>query len=421
MLVVSRRRDARLAGRMPRSDEFGSPGRVLVVGPGPDRGPFLGIAPPGRPGPDRFSGGMALRDLPAFHLIRVPARFNLFASLCAAALIAAAGLKHLLARLERPGRQVGRVRDSLPLAIADLAMVPFRRSPSPPCRPLSWIRGAMRGELLLELPLLASTRTARRTRCAATGSRFIACGPPPAIAPTPTPATTRRSSTTRPSTPTHPEGRLPPASRGGLVRDQRRCRCPRLPLAVPDREPGGLPRPAPRAGSSSPSSGSTWIGSEALLRDAIVHEDSAATVYARSRLKPPSRPTLIHADGWRSGGWPSEHFVHAGKSGERLGLQPRPGREPSFSWASAFLRPRTGRLLSGDRELARWHVEPGDAKTHASPPVSASCGAAFPFAIRQRRRGASHPPPRGGRPKATCRPLGAGVASDRPDPGPGGD
>ncbi len=66
-----------------------------------------------------------LRDhfLP-FHLIRVPARFCLFASVCASILMAA-GLKHLLGRLpDRRWRAAVLVAVTV-LAVADLAMVPY--------------------------------------------------------------------------------------------------------------------------------------------------------------------------------------------------------------------------------------------------------------------------------------------------------
>ena len=85
----------------------------------------LGVAKLGLP------AGWIYGAFPPFHLIRVPARFNLFAAVCAA-VPAAAGLADLLARIGRPTTRAIVATACAGLMLADLAMVPFETSVIPP-------------------------------------------------------------------------------------------------------------------------------------------------------------------------------------------------------------------------------------------------------------------------------------------------
>lgn len=88
----------------------------------------------------------------AFSPIRVPARYNLFAAV-AAALLAAAGLRHLLHRLPNRFARVAVYCVLVVLAVADLGSVPYHGMSIPPMpAAYRWIKEHDRNATLLELP-----------------------------------------------------------------------------------------------------------------------------------------------------------------------------------------------------------------------------------------------------------------------------
>lgn len=106
------------------------------------------------------------------------------------------------------------------------------------------------------------------------------------------------------------------------------------------------------------------------LAEAIVFEDEATVAFDRARLEPPQRPTLICTEGWR------ERFLRRGRysaiatEDARLMLfNPTPERALRLKLtASAFIKPRTVRLLADGRELACWRVQPTESADFVSPP-----------------------------------------------------
>ncbi len=95
---------------------------------------------------------------PPFHLIRVPARFNLFAA-AVAVVPMAAGLRAILHRVRWDTVRVGLLIGMTAVTLADLAMVPF---PSAPIPPLPAVYADLKRDhptaTILDAPLFDSTR-----------------------------------------------------------------------------------------------------------------------------------------------------------------------------------------------------------------------------------------------------------------------
>jgi hypothetical protein len=315
---------------------------------------------------------------PPFRLLRVSSRFNIYAGLFAAVL-AAAGLKHLLSRL--PGRcaRGGVFAGICTLAVADLAMIPFHPEQIPPM-PAAYARIFTRHPeaALLEFPLVASASShplmsvciywqaqhRGRTSAGYTGfpnSRFdtLILHDSPFAA-----ATMERA------------GYLqdPERAHFGLVANTRFLDYAWLYLAANHFDYLVLHH----ARAFFPGMDLHLERLEPLLRHARVFEDAATTVYDRARLEPPAQPTLVRLDGWRSTGWPDRLQFVADRHAH-LALYSPDGERPMtlVVHASAFRRPRWVRLVEGDREFACWRIDPGESRSYASPPFR------LPFGVHQ--------------------------------------
>jgi hypothetical protein len=108
---------------------------------------------------------------------------------------------------------------------------------------------------------------------------------------------------------------------------------------------------------------------KALLEEAKVYEDEATTVFEQAKLPPPSRPTLLCTEGWnRRLAWQDRYTCVVGKAGRLSVYNPEPDTDLTLTLeASAFRRARSVRVLAGDRELARWQVEPDVLREYTSP------------------------------------------------------
>ena len=96
---------------------------------------------------------------PPFHLIRVPARFNLFAAVCAVVPVAAA-FRHLLGRIEARGWKGAAVALIAMATVADLSIVPFPTETIPAMSPIyrDLVRDAPHATLL-EAPLFPTSKS----------------------------------------------------------------------------------------------------------------------------------------------------------------------------------------------------------------------------------------------------------------------
>ena len=134
----------------------GSGRRLPVVGPGAVRRPLARRVLEGRVLQDRLPSAWLCKIFPLYRATRVPARFNLFAGVLAG-VVAAAGLRHLLARLPRPWRGSPCSGDCPP---ARSPTWPWSRSgwnPSRPCPPAyAFLKQRNPKATILEIPYLGS-------------------------------------------------------------------------------------------------------------------------------------------------------------------------------------------------------------------------------------------------------------------------
>jgi hypothetical protein len=105
-----------------------------------------------------------------------------------------------------------------------------------------------------------------------------------------------------------------------------------------------------------------------------VFEDQDAIVYDADKLKPPTHPTMLCTEGWRLG-WHekrlrvSESVAHIRVYNPDAATPLRLGLE-----VKAFRGPRTVRLMAGERELARFSINAIGFQTVQSAPFSLPAG-----------------------------------------------
>jgi hypothetical protein len=320
--------------------------------------------------------GALLWHLPAFQLIRNPARFNLLATICAAVL-AAAGLRQLLADCRRPWARSALIVVLSVLVVADLGVGSFTGSavPAMPACYRALTAGARR-PALLEAPLICSGAPWHLT---------ASCGYWQSI---------HRAKTTAGysghdnddfdyrlyiSSPfaaprlADPGYLLDPEAMGiDMVRDVRfddyvwlYINVHRFDYVVLHQWPGSVPETPVRLDRL-----------KARLHPALVAEDSATAVYDPSRLSRPIRPVLLAKGGWllRSK-WRGGDCAAVARVAELAAYNPEPDRELTLTMeAEALRKSRTVRLRFGSRELARWTVQSGRIESYVSPPFRLPAG-----------------------------------------------
>jgi hypothetical protein len=316
--------------------------------------------------------GMWLWDhvLP-YRCTRVPARFNLLAAVCAAVL-AAAGMRNLLERIARPRRRAVVYVALVALAVADLAMVPFpsvRVRPMPACYRAILARDP--SATFLDVPIFLSDTCHELNSCrlywqsfhgASTSAGYsgrpnrdyddrIVDGSPFAIAEFASPDFLKSDD----------------ARAFGIVHDAHSLDYAWLFLHAHDYRYAVVPRWRPVLDDFPIS----FDRLEALWRPAQVFSDADAAVYDRARLPAPTHPTLLCDGGFHlRRGWPEPATSLLERRGRVLVYNPEPERPLEFVLeASAFRKARTVRLIEGDREVARWQVNPGETRTYSSPPL----------------------------------------------------
>jgi hypothetical protein len=314
------------------------------------------------------------KRFPPFRLIRVPARFNIYASLFAAVL-AAAGLEHLLARLPRPSLRAAAFAGFCALAVADLAMVPFTLI-TLPAMPASYARIFTNHPeaSVLEIPLMGSNiaqplpaicgywQSRHRGRTSGGYSAFpnarfdtlmVHDSPFDAY------AMARDDYLLDPENATF-----------GLVADVRFLDYVWLLMSVNHFDTIVLHASEPFFTEDL-----HLDRLKPLLRHAQVFADSSTTVYDRSLMDPPHRPTLARGEGWRSSGWPGP-IHHVAERDAVLPVYNPDGERPVVLTveASAFLKPRRVRLVEGDREFASWRIVPGESRVYSSRPFHLPSG-----------------------------------------------
>ncbi len=310
----------------------------------------------------------------AFRPIRVPARFNLFVAVCAA-VVAAAGLKHLLASLPNRGWRAVAFGGIVVLALADLSSVPFGSSPPPPM-PAAYDYVLKRDPraAILESPqcnygfhLPAACTYWQSTHGGRTSAGYTAS------------LNLRQEHLLVENSPftaallAKPEYLAEPRiAMLDIVRDVDFSDYAWLYLNYHDFRFVVLHQ---RSGSF-PEAPVRLDRIKERMAPARVFEDEATAVYDASLFKPPSRPTALCTEGWRyRADWKGRHVRLTGSSARLAIYNPDPGRELSLILeAVSYRKPRHVRLVANGVEVASWEVGPGEFKTFESPSFALSAG-----------------------------------------------
>jgi hypothetical protein len=321
---------------------------------------------------------------PPIRLTRVPSRFCMLASVFAS-VIAAGGLRNLLARV--PG---GRVRASIlgvltVATVADLGNVPFSRVPLPePPGCYAFIRERDPAARILEVPFFGSGGSFLNLTCLYWQSRH-------------------RLTTSAGSSGRHNELLDRTITDGspflahrladpGYLADPDKLNLDltntlefngylwayltlhRFDYVVLHQWKGSIPG-RPYEGPVPP--GPVRLDRvKALLKDCQVYEDGETVVYARSLLKPPTRPVALTLPDWPGRtAWKGRWNSALPQTARFLVYNPDAGAEIALQLdAATFGDGETVRLLSGPRELARWQVGPGDYQSEYTPPFRLDAG-----------------------------------------------
>ncbi len=308
---------------------------------------------------------------PPFHLIRVPARFNLFAAICAA-VPASAALADLMGRIKGPAARFLVITALGGLTLADLSMVPFETATIPPMpqvyRDLTYRNPEM---ALVDAPMFGSNEGQvfsslwgywQSDHRARTTAGY------PGLPNAPFEAEIVRASPFWAGRLVDANYLIDPASeRFGAVE------------GVDARDYAWLYLTAHKfdhvvfhqGPSIDPKYASGTERIKKLLAEAKVFEDADVAVFDRDRIQTPTRLTWLCGEGFRPALARSETWAYGVLRKARLvTFNPTPGRQAvlTLNRASAFAHPRVVRLSEGTRELARWKVEPGAARTIESPP-----------------------------------------------------
>jgi hypothetical protein len=307
---------------------------------------------------------------PPFHLIRVPARFNLFAAVCAT-VPASAALGDILERLRGPRLRVVSLAGCFVLMTADLSMTPFPTAPIP-AMPAIYRDLAARnpGATLVDAPMFGASegqlfsslwgywQSIHRMKTTAGYPGLTNVPFDSEIVPT-SPWWSKRM--TDPSFLSEPD-----REHFGSVAE------------VDARDYAWLFLKAHRIDHVVIHQG-VWIDpryasgsarAKALLAEARSFEDENVAVYDLDRLRPPARLTWLCSRGWRIGRDPSSGSFGALRRARLVVFDPTGDRplRVGLGEVSAFGRSRVVRLSEGDRELTRWTVETGTPRDLESEP-----------------------------------------------------
>jgi len=115
---------------------------------------------------------------------------------------------------------------------------------------------------------------------------------------------------------------------------------------------------------------------EMLLSDALIYNDDKTAVFDRDRLPKPTRPVFLYDRGWnhrviRKGAL----TIMLAQVGRVLVYNPDPNRPLTLTLdASAHKAPKRVTLRADGQEVTRWTVQPSETALLASPPMTLSEG-----------------------------------------------
>jgi hypothetical protein len=115
---------------------------------------------------------------------------------------------------------------------------------------------------------------------------------------------------------------------------------------------------------------------EELLKDTKVYEDADTTVFDRDLLPEPSQPVMLYAQGWGDRTFsPTGSICMLDRSASVIIYNPNSNQPLAFGLeVTANQKPRRVTLKSNGFELVRWTVSPNEKKVLVSPPLSSLAG-----------------------------------------------
>jgi hypothetical protein len=305
----------------------------------------------------------------AFRMIRVPARFNLLAAVFAA-VIASAGLGHLLGRVSRPARRAAIVLGTVALAVVDLSMIPFRAvalPEMPAC--YAFLRQRDPNATWLELPQFPSASASELNAMAAYWQSFHRGRTTAGYG---AHANERFDDLVGLTTPFNAYDLLNPhhLDDNGLGRVTIASRLSMRDYAWLFLKAFDIRYVILHKWDGARSGLSLHLDAlREMLAPGRIHEDAQTIVYDRDRLPAPSKPVLVCTEGWRrSFVWQARLTRVVGREGKLLVYSPGPEWPITLEMEAASLyRPRSVRVRAGGRERANWTVPAGTLATVSSP------------------------------------------------------
>ncbi len=310
-----------------------------------------------------------------FRMIRVPARFNLFASV-AAAVVAAAGLRHLLAKLPSRPARVAAFGALAAVALADLSTVPYLTidlSTMPAFYEVS--QKADPAATIVDVPQFNSGAFQLPALCTywqsfhggktSAGYTAFLNGHYDNLLYYNSPFDAFKLA--RPGYLASPESESFELAQGMDFRSYTwlYLKVHGLRYVVVHQRPGSFPEFAVHLDRL-----------KELLQGAKVFEDEATVVYDRDRLPAPSKPVLLYAEGWGDRTLKDNRRACMLDKAARVHVyNPTPNRPLTFRMeATANKRARAVALKSEGKELARWNVDPEGRASLDSPPFRLAAG-----------------------------------------------
>jgi hypothetical protein len=111
---------------------------------------------------------------------------------------------------------------------------------------------------------------------------------------------------------------------------------------------------------------------EALLKDAKVFEDADTAIFDRELLPRPTQPVALYTEGWGDRTYtPVGRSCMVGRLAKVQVYNPDPTQPVAFGLeVSANLKPRTVKLRANGAEVVEWNVGPTESRVLVSPPLT---------------------------------------------------
>jgi hypothetical protein len=315
------------------------------------------------------------RYFPVYRVTRAPARFNLFAGVLAGVL-AAAGLRHLLARVRLPGWRPALLVGLSVAALADLAMIPFWMETIPEMPACyNFIKQRDPNAAILEIPISDTGGSTLNACCTywqalhrlTTKAGYSGHVNAPEDARTGHNSPFHEVRLAKPSFLADPAHVTVDVTTGFDYKDfvWLYLTVNRFDYIVLHQWASPLFAPPVLLDRL-----------KVLLAECKIYDDGATIVYARSLLRPPVRPVPICLEEWQERSlWQGRFNCRIPNSARIVVYNPDPTRDLTLRLAlGSPVQNQVVRIRSGPRVLARWDVRAEGYQDCLTPPFRLAAG-----------------------------------------------